>query len=111
MDFFPNSNETTNSMAFANYLKNYTGEASRYLTAGNYKGSTAFTDGSTWTSFATWLNKVCCLRNSAASLIIKMVLEGWRIAFGASRKRKVRTPSGVMLRNSGFDRRYTRAES
>jgi hypothetical protein len=43
--------------------------------------------------------------------IIILVLEGRRIAFGASRKRKVRTPSGVMPRNSGFDRRYTRAES
>src|SRR5271154_7048471 len=31
-----------------------------------------------------------------------MVLEGRRIAFGASRKRKVRTPSGVMPRNSGL---------
>ena len=31
-----------------------------------------------------------------------MVLEGRRIAFGASRKRKVRTPQGVMPRNSGL---------
>ena len=29
-------------------------------------------------------------------------MEGRRIAFGASRKRKVRTPSGVMPRNSGL---------
>jgi len=40
-----------------------------------------------------------------------MVLEGRRIASGASRKRKVRTPQGVMPRNSGFNRRYMRAES
>jgi len=42
------------------------------------------------------------LRNSAGSIILKMVLEGRRIAFGASRKRKVRTPQGVMPRNSGL---------
>ena len=42
------------------------------------------------------------MRNSPASIILKMVLEGRRIAFGASRKRKVRTPSGVMPRNSGL---------
>jgi hypothetical protein len=45
------------------------------------------------------------------SFILIMVLEGRRIASGASRGRKVRTPQGVMPRNSGFNRRYTRAES
>jgi hypothetical protein len=44
------------------------------------------------------------LRNSAASFILQMVLEGRRIAPGASRGRKVRTPQGAMLRNSSpFD--------
>ena len=32
---------------------------------------------------------------------LPMVLEGWRIASGASRGRKVRTPKGAMPRNSG----------
>ena len=60
------------------------------------------------TRTASWeILKVSHLRNSAASIILKMVLEGRRIAFGASWKRKVRTPSGVMPRNSGLagDRR------
>jgi hypothetical protein len=44
------------------------------------------------------------LRNSATSFIILLVLEGRRIAPGASRGRKVRTPQGVMPRNSSrFD--------
>jgi len=38
-------------------------------------------------------------------LIVKVVLEGWRIAGGASCQRKVRTPKGAMPRNSSpFDR-------
>ncbi len=42
------------------------------------------------------------LRKLPTSLILKLVLEGRRIAFGASRKRKVRTPQGMMPRNSGL---------
>jgi len=41
----------------------------------------------------------CRLRNSSTWFILKLVLEGRRIAFGASQKRKVRTPQGAMLRN------------
>src|ERR1035438_412002 len=38
------------------------------------------------------------------SVSLTLVLEGRRIAFGASRKRKVRTPKGAMPRNpSPFD--------
>ena len=42
------------------------------------------------------------LRNPAALIILKLVLEGRRIAPGASPGRKVRTPQGVMPRNSGL---------
>src|SRR5665213_128588 len=42
------------------------------------------------------------LRKLPASFILKLVLEGRRIAFGASQKRKVRTPPGAMLRNPGL---------
>ena len=42
------------------------------------------------------------LEISSASVILSMVLEGRRIASGASRGRKVRTPQGVMPRNSSL---------
>ena len=47
------------------------------------------------------------LKKKIISASLTSVLEGRRIAFGASRKRKVRTPQGVMPRNSGLagDRR------
>ena len=42
------------------------------------------------------------LLNPPGSFIVRLVLEGRRIASGASRGRKVRTPPGAMPRNSGF---------
>jgi len=45
---------------------------------------------------------VHCLRSLATASILTLVLEGRGIALGASRGRKVRTPQGVMPRNSGL---------
>jgi hypothetical protein len=45
---------------------------------------------------------ILILKTHLQSHIFKLVLEGRRIAFGASRKRKVRTPQGVMPRNSSL---------
>lgn len=39
------------------------------------------------------------------------ILEEWRIAFGASRRRKVRTPQGTMPRNFSFRREDTRGRN
>jgi hypothetical protein len=50
-----------------------------------------------------WAAKnVCRLRNPAGSYSFTLVLEGRRIASGASRGRKVRTPQDAMLRNSSL---------
>jgi hypothetical protein len=51
-----------------------------------------------------------CLLNVPSSFIFPTVLEGRRIASGASRGRKVRTPQGAMPRNvvaAVYDRRQT----
>ena len=51
-----------------------------------------------------------CLSVLRFAARLDMVLEGRRIASGASRGRKVRTPEGAMPRNPGLSAGYTRAE-